>query len=177
MRIGVDLRPMQGNNKYRGIGRNILELITALSKIDSKNNYIFYTFEELENPIDSMVLSSEFKYKIKKFKYSNLSHKKFVGILFNEYSPVNVNGDGLDVFFQTDMQYGLPKRVKSVAIFYDMIPFYYWNKDKLNRHSGLRKLKIKTAASPATSGIEELLNATTGVPAAIASRTGSPKPS
>jgi glycosyltransferase involved in cell wall biosynthesis len=145
MKIGVDLRPLQGNNKYRGIGRNILELITALSKIDSKNNYIFYTFEELENPIDSMVLSSEFKYKIKKFKYSNLSHKKFVGILFNEYSPVNVNGDGLDVFFQTDMQYGLPKRVKTVAIFYDIIPFYYWNKDKLNRHSGLRKLKIKTA--------------------------------
>jgi glycosyltransferase involved in cell wall biosynthesis len=144
MKIGVDLRPLQGNNKYRGIGRNILELITALSKIDSKNNYIFYTFEELENPIDSMVLSSEFKYKIKKFKYSNLSHKKFVGILFNEYSPVNVNGDGLDVFFQTDMQYGLPKRVKSVAIFYDMIPLYYWNKDKLNRHSGLRRLKIKT---------------------------------
>ena len=145
MKIGVDLRPLQGNNKYRGIGRNILELITALSKIDSKNNYIFYTFEELENPIDSMVLSSEFKYKIKKFKYSNLSHKKFVGILFNEYSPVNVNGDGLDVFFQTDMQYGLPKRVKSVAIFYDMIPFYYWNKDKINRHKGLRKAKIKTA--------------------------------
>jgi glycosyltransferase involved in cell wall biosynthesis len=145
MKIGVDLRALQGNNKYRGIGRNIRELITSLSKIDSKNDYIFYAFEELENPIDSMVLSSKFKYKIKKFKYSNLSQKKYVRILFSEYSPINVNDDNLDVFFQTDMQYGLPKRVKTVAIFYDLIPFYYWNKDKLNRHSGLRKLKIKTA--------------------------------
>ena len=145
MKIGVDLRALQGNNKYRGIGRNIRELITSLSKIDSKNDYIFYAFEELENPIDSMVLSSKFKYKIKKFKYSSLSQKKYVRILFSEYSPINVNDDNLDVFFQTDMQYGLPKRVKTVAIFYDLIPFYYWNKDKLNRHSGLRKLKIKTA--------------------------------
>ena len=144
MKIGVDLRALQGNNKYRGIGRNIRELITALSKIDSKNDYIFYAFEELENPIDSMVLYSKFKYKIKKFKYTNLSHKKFVGILFNEYSPINVTGDNLDVFFQTDMQYGLPKRVKTVAVFYDMIPFYYWNKVKLSRYRGLRKVKIKT---------------------------------
>ena len=145
MKIGVDLRALQGNNKYRGIGRNIRELITSLSKIDSKNDYIFYAFEELENPIDSMVLSSKFKYKIKKFKYSNLSQKKYVRILFSEYSPINVNDDNLDVFFQTDMQYGLPKRVKSVAIFYDLIPFYYWNKDKINRHKGLRKAKIRTA--------------------------------
>ena len=86
MKIGVDLRPLQGNNKYRGIGRNILELITALSKIDSKNNYIFYTFEELENPIDSMVLSSEFKYKIKKFKYINIRIYHYTFFTFNSIS-------------------------------------------------------------------------------------------
>ena len=145
MKIGIDLRPLQGHNKYRGIGRNILELITALSKVDEKNDYIFYIFEELESPIDGVNFSSKFKYELKKVKFSNLSHAKYLGIFFNEFSPVDVASDDLDVFFQTDIQYGLPRKVKTVAIFYDLIPFYYWNKDKLSSHKGLRKVKIKTA--------------------------------
>ena len=75
MKIGIDLRPLQGHNKYRGIGRNILELITALSKVDEKNDYIFYIFEELESPIDGVNFSSKFKYELKKVKFSKVDKR------------------------------------------------------------------------------------------------------
>lgn len=145
MKIGVDLRPLQSHNKYRGIGRNIQQLIKSLSKIDHKNEYIFYLFEDLEDPIKKLKLSKKLKFNIRKVKFNNISHKKYIGILFNEFEVVNTKEDGLDVFFQTDMQYGLPKNVKTVVIFYDLIPLHFWNKDKFKMHKGLRKAKIVSA--------------------------------
>jgi glycosyltransferase involved in cell wall biosynthesis len=145
MKIGIDLRPLQGHNKYRGIGRNIYNLIREISFIDNKNTYIFYAFEGKEEPIDYSALNKNFKYQIRKVKFANLSHTKYIGIFFDEFMPVDVLGDGLDIFFQTDMQYGLPRNVKTVAIFYDLIPYYYWNKDKLKNYKGFRKAKIVAA--------------------------------
>ena len=42
--IGIDLRPLQTEHRYRGIGVYLAELIAAIAAIDQHNAYVFYAF-------------------------------------------------------------------------------------------------------------------------------------
>jgi len=134
MRIGFDLRTLQGHSRYRGIGRNVAMILKNISKIDKKNTYIFYLFEGLDNPLIDLELSKSFKYELRYVKEKGLPKKKVIGILFDEFKPVDATKDQLDVFYQPDVSYGIPKSVKSVLVFYDLIPLYFWHKNKFRRN-------------------------------------------
>lgn len=145
--IGVDLRPLQGHNKYRGIGRHISSTLEELVKLDDRNHYVFYEYSGLDDPMDRINVPLSFKYVVRQVPQQNKNHIKGIGILFKQHKVLNLSKDKLDVFFQTDVAYGIPKNVKVVAIFYDLIPYLYWNKDKLKQYSGIRKIKNVVADS------------------------------
>lgn len=143
--VGIDLRPLQGHNKFRGIGRHIRSTLEELVKLDNKNSYVMYEYSGLDDPMDSIDTPPGFKYSVQRVPQHHRSQVKVVGILFRQHKALKLEGGRLDVFFQTDIAYGLPKNVKVVAMFYDLIPYLYWNKDKLKQYSGLQRLK-RTAA-------------------------------
>lgn len=134
MRIGFDLRTLQGHSRYRGIGRNVAMILKNISKIDKKNTYIFYLFEGLDNPLIDLELSKSFIYELRYVKEKGLPKKRVIGILFDEFEPVDATKDQLDVFYQPDVSYGIPKSVRSVLVFYDLIPLYFWHKNKFRRN-------------------------------------------
>ncbi len=145
MRIGIDLRPLQGHNKFRGIGRHISSTLEELVKLDKYNTYVIYEYSGLDDPMDFLKVPKSFRYSVQLVPQYHRSHMKGVGILFKQHKPLKLGSEQLDVFFQTDVAYGLPKNVKVVAMFYDLIPYLYWNKDKLKQYSGLQKLKRTVA--------------------------------
>ena len=63
MKIGLDLRPLQSHNEFRGIGRYISNLLSQLSIIDHKNHYKLYIYDELKNPLDNLKIPKNFKKK------------------------------------------------------------------------------------------------------------------
>ena len=144
MRIGVDLRCLQGHSKYRGIGKYALSTISELVKIDTSNEYVFYIYQNYKNPLEDINLPKNFKYELKKIPESIASHRKYIGLLFNEHDAAEVKDDGLEIFFQPDMSYGLPKGIKSVLTFHDMIPLYYWKKGGPKYNYLLKRIKIAT---------------------------------
>jgi len=134
MRIGFDLRTLQGHSRYRGIGRNVAMILKNISKIDKKNTYIFYLFDGLDNPLVGLGLQDYFRYELRHVKERKLPNKRVIGIIFDEFKPVDVANDKIDVFYQPDVSYGIPKSVRSVLVFYDLIPFYFWHKNKFRRN-------------------------------------------
>jgi glycosyltransferase involved in cell wall biosynthesis len=145
LKIGVDLRCLQGHSKYRGIGKYVMHTISEMAKIDIKNNYVFYIFENENSPINSLGLPSNFKYEIKRVTKNKKNNMKHIGILFDEFVAVKVKEDFLDVFFQPDISYGIPKGVKVVSTFHDLIPYYFWKKPGIKNNEGVKLLKIKMA--------------------------------
>jgi glycosyltransferase involved in cell wall biosynthesis len=134
MRVGFDLRTLQGHSRFRGIGRYVAMILKKISQIDKDNTYILYLFEGLDNPLSSLDLEKSFKYEIRYLKERVLPKKRIIGILFDEFRPAKVTNDNIDVFYQPDVSYGIPKGVSSILVFYDLIPLYFWHKNKFRRN-------------------------------------------
>jgi len=134
MRIGFDLRTLQGHSRYRGIGRNVSSILKEMSKIDNRNHYVFYLFKNIDNPLKDLDIDKRLKYEVEYVEESNLPKKRLIGILFREFREVDVANDNLDVFYQPDVSYGIPRGVRSVLVFYDLIPLYFWHKNKFRRN-------------------------------------------
>ena len=134
MRVGFDLRTLQGHSRFRGIGRYVAMILKKISEIDKDNTYILYLFEDLDNPLSSLDLEKSFKYEIRYLKERVLPKKRIIGILFDEFKPAKVTNDNIDVFYQPDVSYGIPKGVSSILVFYDLIPLYFWHKNKFRRN-------------------------------------------
>lgn len=146
MKIGIDIRALQSHNEFRGIGRYISSLLSSITFIDSKNEYVFYVFSDRPNPLKKIKIPDTFSYKIENIEPIYKSHKVRLGIFYKENYPIDSNlVKGLDVFFQPDLNYGLPRGVKTVTVFYDLIPLLFWNKNKSKMYKGLRRVKISLA--------------------------------
>jgi len=99
MKIGIDLRPLQSHNEFRGIGRYISNLIYQLSRIDDKNYFKLYIYEGLDSPIEKLQVADSFNYEVKRIKKPKQKKSK-IGIFFNTYKPIHQDVvSDLDVFF------------------------------------------------------------------------------
>jgi glycosyltransferase involved in cell wall biosynthesis len=145
MKIGIDLRPLQSHNEFRGIGRYISNLIYQLSRIDDKNYFKLYIYEGLDSPIEKLQVADSFNYEVKRIKKPKQKKCK-LDIFFKQYQSIDQDAiKDIDVFFQPDINYGLPKKVRTVVVFYDLIPLLFKNKNKPNMYRGLSKLKVSIA--------------------------------
>lgn len=145
MRIGVDLRPAQGHNKYRGIGRYINSMLSEIVMLDSSNEYIFYFYKTLASPLESISIPKQFKYNTVYVDPKAQSQIKFVEVLSKENDPIKLTKGEVDVFFQPDIGFGLPNGTKTVTVFYDLIPLMFWNKEKTKRFKLKKRIKVTIA--------------------------------
>lgn len=139
MRIGIDIRPLQNNNRFRGVGRYLENVLRHIAPIANDHTFIFYAESGGSLPKGTIGL---FKHSETKFvAKSKIKHIKYVRALSRPYVKIRVNSRDVDVFFQGDPWLGIPKNVPTVATFYDLIPmFFKIDKESMNL-SGIRKYK------------------------------------
>lgn len=152
MTIGIDLSPLQGPHRMRGIGYTVLNLINNLpDDIRSKHRFVFYAFPDkhsLGNPLELLDIHG-LDYEVRELRPRKRFSYKLPGRLYLLNSIGNqlvelkdlYFGDsristvrGLDVFLQTDQSQSLPRRgrTKKALILYDVIPYvlewdYLWS--------------------------------------------------
>jgi glycosyltransferase involved in cell wall biosynthesis len=125
MRIGIDLRSMEGGAQHRGIGRYATSLIETISRLDHQNEYVFMlSGKNAKKPV--FKLDKSFKYSYVTGPGGGLRTVKYIRIVYLLPKPMPVDKYGLDVVLQLD----LTQRIKSrhtaiVSVIYDLIPFLY----------------------------------------------------
>ena len=124
MKIGIDTRPLQGPDRYRGIGSVTFGLIAALLKFFPENTYYFYAYPE-DKAVISDLFSKYGQFVLKELgkqnKHINLSQLK-VSFFKSKFFL----GDKLDFFLSTNFLLGVPVgKFRTVSIVYDLIPVFY----------------------------------------------------
>lgn len=129
MRLGVDARPLQNpGTKVRGIGKYVQGLLNDLSRLTKDDTVVFYCNQGEEEPeILKQFKNTRVIYLPKKI----LTKNKYAKIFQSQNTHVNPSTDDIDVFLQTDPDCGIPKKVPTFAVFYDLTPFLFRNNDKL----------------------------------------------
>lgn len=131
MKIGFDISPVQRwDNRFRGIGCYIYNLVENLISIDSKNEYIFFTFKKSngENGVKSWF--SELKNRAKtNLKFLEISRSS--SLLNRFLLSREVTRHKIDIF-HFPVQLNLPwvRFYKSIVTIHDLIPFLF-SKDYL----------------------------------------------
>lgn len=139
MKIGIDVSPLQGGSRMRGIGYTIINLLNNLTIEDKQDNsFVFY--KEVVGDFDPIELinTTKLNYKVVELvpfrRYKDLpSIFRFITKLVNKIRFARyqyISGQrfskvtDIDVFLQTDQDKGLPnKSIYSVLILYDLIPY------------------------------------------------------
>lgn len=124
MKIGIDIRALQWDHRYRGIGIYITNLILALSKIDHKNTYTFYGWST-SNPLHELKLDEDFKYEFIGLKpiSKSIVAQKLANTIKRD---IRITPKNIDVFFQPEASFGLATgNVASVGVVYDLIELIY----------------------------------------------------
>ncbi|MCW1908065.1 MAG: glycosyltransferase family 4 protein [Candidatus Saccharibacteria bacterium] len=125
MRIGVDVRTMEGGAQHRGIGRFATSLIEAMSKIDTRNDYYFFVSHKNAQPPDFQ-LAKGFKQSAQHGGKQGLRGIKYVRIIYAMPKKLAVDTYDLDVFFQLDPFMPITAHTTPVVtMLYDLIPFLF----------------------------------------------------
>lgn len=168
MKIGIDLTPLQGGSRMRGIGYTLINVINNLDdKYKEKNNFVFFleetgkydplellklegvnyetftlpSFKRIPDAPSVLKLFTKVINNIRGAQYKWVGSQRFKGI------------PELDVFFQGDPGSGMPtsRQVKrSVLIIYDLIPYvmeseYLWSYTTCRQRGLSRKTSFKRA--------------------------------
>ena len=121
-KIGIDARPLQGETKYRGIGRSLYFLLKNLPDITRENQIIFYL--EAGSPVPD-ILSSFTNKKYVFLKTNKLNTIRYIRVLFYKKTPLNPEPSEVDVVLQYNAELGVTNKVPCVVIFYDTIPILF----------------------------------------------------
>lgn len=173
MKIGIDLSPLQGLHRMRGVGSVIFNIVSCLPENTKNNTFVFYMLplsDGVINPLDGLELR-EMKYEVRTFsvvpRRSSLRLPGKLG-LFNkavnqiisivefrigQNKIVTKDMKDLDAFIQIDPTIPLPKIprgvIKSVMI-HDIIPYkiewdYLWSFGTARKNGMGYKASLKLA--------------------------------
>lgn len=171
MTIGIDISPLQGAHRMRGIGYTLLNLINNISPADRKKHvFVFYAYpcEEKDSPLRLLKLEG-LNYEVRDLSNRRRISRKLPGRLNLFISALNqlielkdlYLGDsrikdlrGVDFFLQTDQSERLPRRkwgMKRGLIIYDIIPYvlewdYLWSWKTARIHGFSRKAALRVYA-------------------------------
>lgn len=173
MTIGIDISPLQGAHRMRGIGYTVLNLINNLPDDARKNHhFVFYLLPEQYSAhgdplelLETEGLSFETRYLKPRRRFSRKYPWRLwlINSVMNQLVEVRdvYFGDsrmsslrGVDVFLQTDQSQSLPRRgrTKKALIIYDIIPYvleweYLWSYRTARRIQGFsRKASLRCMA-------------------------------
>ncbi len=139
MKIGIDARPLQGETQYRGIGKALEFLLSALVKQTTPGDeYIYYVDDGLPLPA---LLSRLGKHQVVKVPTSRLGRTRYIRSVLPSYKPVRPKPKDVDVFLQYDATLGVPKTVPTVTIFMDLIPYLFRGQEPRELAKGTRRVK------------------------------------
>lgn len=139
MKIGFDIRPLQTHSNYRGIGRYLYEILNNLPDESKNDEFVFYYDPSLKIP---EIIQNKFsKYRLLKVKSKSVSKIKYARALFPLNSKVKPKKNDVDVFFQAEASFGIPKSVPCVAVFMDLIPMLFILDHKEMGLNGIAKYK------------------------------------
>lgn len=141
MKIGVNLTPIQGPHRMRGVGAVVINFINNLSAEDRKNHqFVFLTYKDVETNFDEIVDLTNLNYELRPTITKAIPPLTFPGRLrilerslrFAGSLPrlfwgdPGVNLDDMDVYLHTDQMQIMPRASRTVAsafIAYDVIPY------------------------------------------------------
>jgi glycosyltransferase involved in cell wall biosynthesis len=123
MRIGFDARPLQNENRYRGIGRYVHCLLEALADVDRDNKYVFYIEEG--RPYTHIPYERFRKFEIIRLPGTRFAGTKYVRAVLPQHAKLKQPPGSVDVVFQPDPSLGVPSAVPTVTVFYDLIPLLF----------------------------------------------------
>lgn len=170
MTIGIDISPLQGPHRMRGIGYTLINFINNVSAEDrKKHKFVFYAYtdDRIQDLLDLLNLNGLI-YELRGLEQPRRISKILPGklnlliIILNQiYSFINARrGDSrikdlsnLDIFLQPDQNVSLPagRGFKRVLILYDIIPYvlewdYMWSYTTARLHNFSRKAALRCAA-------------------------------
>jgi glycosyltransferase involved in cell wall biosynthesis len=172
MTIGIDLSPLQGPHRMRGIGYTVLNLINNLpDNARTEHSFVFYVLPEGHSshgsPLELLDMNG-LDYELRelrprrRFAYKLPGRLRLINSILNQLIEIRdlYFGDSriptlknVDVFLQTDQSQSLPRRgrTKKALILYDVIPYaleweYLWNyKTARLNHGFSRKAAFRCA--------------------------------
>lgn len=125
MKIGIDLRPLQGGDKVRGIGEVTRQVTAEIERLkDADDQLVLYLYEGGE-AVDTATFGSDvITQYIPQPKSPRLS-KVLPWLRSGQDAVIR---DTCDVFVQYNFKMGLPKNHPSVLLIHDHIPVIFGNR-------------------------------------------------
>jgi glycosyltransferase involved in cell wall biosynthesis len=120
--VGIDIRALQSDHRFRGIGHLLSSCLRAISQIESKNIYALYSLTDVA--VELPELDNSFKYYVKPVKAADTG----LHWLMDSYKPHESMSwtKGVGVFLQPEITGGLPpKNIKSIVLLHDLIPLLF----------------------------------------------------
>lgn len=126
MRIGIDVRPLQTEHKYRGIGRVAYEELKVLKKIDLENQYFLYVDRKLEGGgwIKNEFGEGNFRVKNLPFTLPERIERLSSRTLNSQISvPLEARKEYLDIFYSFEYFVPFFAGTKFIINIYGLNPF------------------------------------------------------
>ncbi len=139
MKIGIDLRPLQNQNRFRGIGRYLENVLREIAPMAKNHHFIFFVERKSQLPEDVLRLFES--YEIHSVAANKIKAVKYVRALARPQVRVIVKRGDVDVFFQADPWLGIPKNVPTVASLHDLIPLFFRIEKESTKLKGIKKYK------------------------------------
>lgn len=166
--IGVDLTPIQGPHRMRGVGSTVINVLRHVASSDkSRHEFVFYLYETDANEALELIDAPSFpRYELRYVRPARPLPPNLKTVRGVASIPVRIKDmwidrllgtkritdlEGIDAFlqFEQDVIMPSPKKVKSIVIAYDLIPYvlegdYLWNyKTARNTHNYSRRGALK----------------------------------
>lgn len=127
MRLGIDLRPLQAETRFRGIGKTLEFFLKAAAPLLSKDRVVFYVEENAEIPDIVNLFNDHTTQTIPSFP---LGKTRYFRSFLPSYRCAKPSNNDVGVFLQFDAMLGIPKSVPTITIFYDLIPLLFRDKER-----------------------------------------------
>jgi len=146
MRIGIDARPLQGETRFRGIGKTEEFCLKSMAGLPDAAGHLFVFYIDSVLP-EPEILQLFANRKIIGVKSPRLGQKRYFRSFLPSSRPARPQQTDVDVFLQFDAALGIPSTVPTVAVFYDLIPWLFRDKEKKDTSSlrTARRLKNELA--------------------------------
>lgn len=155
MRIGIDLRPLQNETKFRGIGIYLYELLRAMAEIKNKHTFVFFVERAEEVPEVVKLFKQR---EVVQLRPNRLSHIRFVRAFVSKNRTIKASRHNVDVVLVADGELGVPTGAPSVLVFHDIIPLLFKDDSIIDQSKGLRRLKRQLASRLYGKKYKEFLN-------------------
>lgn len=133
--IGIDVRPLQNDHKYRGVGEVVRQTLPAILVRAAQDGYtiIFYRYDTGKGIKDIIKLPKKLNYGEVVAGVDPLYTQRSVGQKFKDALAKNFGTPlpslrGVDIFLQYDYSLGVPAGKRTVLVKHDIIPIVFRDK-------------------------------------------------